>query len=85
MKECRFPNCGFQTADGCETLDKKHIYCSSCGEVIHFNIQYPDRHMGMCSCGQVVEEYRDGKIVSMKFDKQGRPISYFCLPPEQDK
>lgn len=67
MKACKFPKCGFKAKGECETLDKKHLYCS-CGAIVHLNIRTPIMHIGMCGCGNIVEEeYKTGKICFYKY------------------
>lgn len=75
MKVCKFPECKFHTTDDCETLDERHIYCLSCGEIVHFNCRFPTKQMGKCVCGRIVEEnLRTGKTYSFKLDECGMTI-----------
>lgn len=72
---CR--HCGFQPNEMGE-LDWKHIYCVRCRSIIHFHILMPDRHIGRCSCGIMVEELHNGAIL---WQDHGRVIHTFPADP----
>lgn len=67
-------------------LDKNHIYCPACCEIVKLGISDPYSKAGKCTCGLIIREWNNGTLewgrVQETSDKRLIPGSYGRLKGE---